>query len=300
MVGTINLVEKIAAAGADSHGRSRRSLERRSRTSFAIEALPKAVWQAADGGSARRRRRQPPASPRKIIKEGLSEYFIFTIEGTETIPNGWSKRMRASKRKTSPLKIQYRYRPQEYGDQLVRMYLLTNDKESKLGTTPLPDGVVRVFRDNGRDGLSYLTSQTIKYIPDRRQDRTEPGRRSGGDLRTDQAESRRATTSGCRSTAPTSSAAWTMEPAQIEVELTVAGWDEHQIFAQRIRNYTAKPIDVEIRRSFDGHVVFRSELKPMLHDYRTVQFTASVDAGKRRICCSRSSAIRAATPSRTT
>ena len=45
------------------------------------------------------------------------------------------------------------------------MYLLTNDEESKLGTTPLPDGVVRVFRDNGRDGLSYLTQQTIKYIP---------------------------------------------------------------------------------------------------------------------------------------
>ena len=64
-----------------------------------------------------------------------------------------------------PLKIQYRYRPREYGDQLVRMYLLTNDKESKLGTTPLPDGIVRVFRNNGRDGLSYLTQQNVKYIP---------------------------------------------------------------------------------------------------------------------------------------
>ena len=58
-----------------------------------------------------------------------------------------------------PFKIQYRYRPAEYGEQLVRMYLLTNNKDSKLGTTPLPDGVVRVFRDNGRDGLSYLTQQ---------------------------------------------------------------------------------------------------------------------------------------------
>ena len=36
---------------------------------------------------------------------------------------------------------------------------------------------------------------------------------------------------------------------------TVAGWDDHEVFTQRIRNYTAKPIDVEIRRSFDGHVV---------------------------------------------
>src|SRR6185312_4400071 len=96
---------------------------------------------------------------------GLSEYFIFSIEGTETIPNGWSKRMRSLDAKTVPFKIQYRYRPAEYGDQLVRMYLLTNDKDSKLGTTPLPDGAVRLFRENGRGGLSYLAAQTVKYIP---------------------------------------------------------------------------------------------------------------------------------------
>ncbi len=45
------------------------------------------------------------------------------------------------------------------------MYLLANDKDSKLGTTPLPDGVVRTFRDNGRDGLSFLAAQSVKYIP---------------------------------------------------------------------------------------------------------------------------------------
>ena len=33
--------------------------------------------------------------PKQVVKEGLSEYFIYTIEGTETIPNGWSKRMRS-------------------------------------------------------------------------------------------------------------------------------------------------------------------------------------------------------------
>ena len=25
-----------------------------------------------------------------IVKEGLSEYFMFSVEGTETIKNGWS------------------------------------------------------------------------------------------------------------------------------------------------------------------------------------------------------------------
>ena len=45
---------------------------------------------------------------------------------------------------------------------------------------------------------------------------------------------------------------------QIEVNSTVAGWDDHTLFDQRIRNYTKKPIDVEIRRTFPGHIVFRS------------------------------------------
>ena len=53
--------------------------------------------------------------PKEIIKEGLSEYFIYTIEGTETIPNGWSKRMRSFEGQTVPFKIQYRYRVRNTG-----------------------------------------------------------------------------------------------------------------------------------------------------------------------------------------
>ncbi len=30
---------------------------------------------------------------REVVKEGLSEYFLYTVEGRDTIPNGWSKRM---------------------------------------------------------------------------------------------------------------------------------------------------------------------------------------------------------------
>jgi hypothetical protein len=159
VVGTINLVEKIAQLAqipmkdvAALNEPMREELKR----SAALGAMDK--FGGGMGGAA-------PQAPKEIIKEGLSEYFIYTIEGTETIPNGWSKRVRSFEATDVPLKIQYRYRPKEYGDQLVRMYFMTNDEKSKLGTTPLPDGVVRVFRDNGRDGLSYLTQQSIKYIP---------------------------------------------------------------------------------------------------------------------------------------
>ena len=68
---------------------------------------------------------------------------------------------------------------------------------------------------------------------------------------------------------------------QIDVNSSLAGWDDHTIYVQRVRNYTAKPIDLEIRRPFDGHIVFRSGLKAKNHDYRTVEYAATVEAGKK-------------------
>ena len=120
----------------------------------------------------------------KIIeKESLSEYFIYSIPGTESVPHGWSKRMRLFEGLEAPFQVEYRWRPAEYGDQLVRMFILRNDKKSKLGTTPLPDGVVRLFRDNGRDGLSFLLQQAIKYVPIGQEIELNLGRGPGSDSR---------------------------------------------------------------------------------------------------------------------
>ena len=48
-----------------------------------------------------------------------------------------------------------------------------------------------------------------------------------------------------------------------------------------MRNYTKKPIDLEIRRTFAGHVVFRSELAAKNHDFQTVEYTAAVKPGEK-------------------
>jgi hypothetical protein len=45
---------------------------------------------------------------------------------------------------------------------------------------------------------------------------------------------------------------------------------------------TARPINVEIRRSYDEHVAFVSKLEPKLHDYQTIELTAQVDAGEKK------------------
>jgi len=279
VVGTINLVEKIAQL-------AQISVEQ-------VEAMDKDQLAVAKRGAGKMVLRgqntysggtiisagnlQWQDKEKEIIKESLSEYFIYTVEGTETIRDGWSKRMRSLEGQTIPFKIQYRYRPQEYGDQLVRMYLLTNNKESKLGTTPLPDGMVRVFRQNGRDGLSYLAQQSIKYVPIG--DKIELNLGADPNVIFELVKLRTLRDNMWMHGRGVNVFQRVDDGAvAIAVNSSVAGWDDHAFYAQRIRNYTAQPIAVEVRRAWDGHVVFRSALKPVLHDYRTPQFQATVPA----------------------
>jgi len=280
VVGRINLVEKIAELARIPMGEVE-GLTRKRRDELSRLVLKGALVGDAISAGQVPGRSSGSGAPKEIIKEGLSEYFIYTIEGTETIPNGWSKRMRSFHGQTVPFDIQYRYRQREYGDQLVRMYLLTNDEASKLGTTPLPDGTVRVFRDNGRDGLSFLVAQAIQYVPIGDKIELNLGVdpevifdlvkfriwRDNIWMRHDGTDVYRRVDDGA---------------IQIDVRSSVVGWDDHTIYAQRIRNYTDKPIDLEVRRAFDGHTLFRSPLAATNHDYRTVQYTETVDAGKRR------------------
>jgi hypothetical protein len=66
------------------------------------------------------------------------------------------------------------------------------------------------------------------------------------------------------------------------VNAAVAGWDEHSLYLQRIRNYTAKPIELEIRRSYDGHTFFKSQLEPKLFDFQTVEYSTKVKPGEKK------------------
>jgi hypothetical protein len=280
VVGTINLVEKIAQLANVpmdkvkelSEGRVRGL--RREVATRAMDRMAVSEAMAAPASAAALEEKQ-------IIKEGLSEYFIYSVEGTETIPNGWSKRMRSFEGHAVPLKIQYRYRPREYGDQLVRMYLLTNNTESKLGTTPLPDGVVRVFRNNGREGLSYLTQQNVKYVPigDKIELNLGPDPEVVFNL-TKLRASRDHVWMQINGTDKFQEVG--DDTIESQVNSTVVGWDDRSLFRQQIRNYTARPIDVEIRRTFNGHVVFRSQLEPAPHDFQTAQFTTQVAPGAKK------------------
>ena len=104
--------------------------------------------------------------PKEIKKEGLSEYFLYTIEGTETIPTGWSKRLISFDVDEVPVVNLYKYEQERYGNSVVRFLSFKNDEEHKLGDTPIPGGMLKVYRSTDDKGhLSYTGQSSFKYIP---------------------------------------------------------------------------------------------------------------------------------------
>jgi hypothetical protein len=107
-----------------------------------------------------------PSKPKEIQKEGLSEYFLYTIEGIETIPNRWSKRLQSFDVEAVPVVNLYKYEQERYGRGVVRFLSFKNDEDHRLGQTPIPGGMLKVYRDVGDQGhLSYTGQSSFKYIP---------------------------------------------------------------------------------------------------------------------------------------
>jgi len=103
---------------------------------------------------------------KEIKKEGLSEYFLYTIEGTETVPDKWGKRLLSFEAEDIPVKSLYKYDEERWGEQTIRFVSLANDKKHNLGDTPIPNGTVGIYSQADEQGyLSYVGGTDIKYIP---------------------------------------------------------------------------------------------------------------------------------------
>jgi hypothetical protein len=260
IVGTINLVEKVAdlarrqgipVPGPTNAPAAPAAPMPALKGQATRELMDRAEGQAMGGG----------ARAKEVIKEGLSEYFMFSVAGTETVPNGWSKRMEAVKADGVKFDIVYRMRAYEYGDRPVRFFIWRNDAEHKLGDSPLPDGLVRVFRDNGADGLAYLGEKLLRYVPVKAEIEVNlgPDDLVVYEMKKDQV----------------SRFNFAFDPKNND---NVCGWDEKQQWIHTIRNYREKPIAFELRLMIGGDVEYTSEVQTTLFDYRTTETKLSVDA----------------------
>jgi hypothetical protein len=185
VVGTINLVEKIVdLARRPPPGKWRELKEAdRSRVMHDFDdAAQKGEELGLDlqrqggmgggvGGRVLERKKQ-------VIKQGLSEYFLFTIEGREEIKDKEPKRLVALKVADVPLECMYKLTDRDGGKGFTKFYRFKNvklldeqGKEKKLsgmenlGLSPLPNGNVRLFFEYKTKDLAYVGGTETKYVP---------------------------------------------------------------------------------------------------------------------------------------
>ncbi len=163
IVGKVHLLDQIAHLARREHPYGRPGAVPISRE---IKAGLKAKRVLMDTAEAMPSATGKMPQKKEITKEGLSEYFIYTIEGTETISTGWSKRLPSFDTAGVPVVNLYKFEQRRYGDNPVRFLSFKNDKTHKLGETPIPGGILKVFRivDDAQH-LSYESQSGFKYIP---------------------------------------------------------------------------------------------------------------------------------------
>jgi len=228
VVGKINLLDRIAelARRQQPYGRPGYAVPYPvvgGAVDMAEAAAPRAELYAAK--SAMRQ------APKEIRKEGLSEYFLYTIEGTETINNGWGKRLISFTADEVPVKNLYRYEEERFGKVPVRFISFANDKAHSLGKEPIPGGLVKVFKKAGEGGyLSYIGAQESKYVPMDEEVKLNLG---GSDQ-----VSVKPVVMGYS----TDNYEWHND--------NIRGWDEHHNVKVEVANYRDIPVKVEVRRNF--------------------------------------------------
>ena len=171
--------------------------------------------------------------PREIIKEGLSEYFLYTIEGMETIADKWGKRLLSFEANSIDVNSLFKYDESRWGEDTIRFISFVNDEKHNLGKTPIPNGNVKVYATADSEGyLSYVGGMDVKYIP------------VGEEVELNLGPDRLV------SIVPTLMEFKT-DNYKCDKKGNVAGWDEIREWKVEITNTRKIPANIEIIRSFD-------------------------------------------------
>ncbi len=200
------------------------------------------------------------AKPKEIIKEGLSEYFLYTIEGKETIPNGWSKRLLSLRQADIPMINFYKYEEERYGTSVNRFISFTNDTNHKLGKEPLPDGLIKVFKKIDKENfLSYIGADHTKYIPMGEKVELNMGSCLDVEVEAKMMDFR------------------TKNYLFNNSGGNISGWDEERTYEIKVSNYRGLPAKVEVIRNFP-HQYWELSKQGEFGEYKkvdidTVQFT---------------------------
>jgi len=232
------------------------------------EGAEVATYEYAQAVGGARTELDMASKKKEITKEGLSEYFLYTIEGTETIPDGWSKRLPSFKVKDVPVKNLYKYEEERYGANVIRFLSFKNDKEHNLGDTPIPDGVIKVFRTADEQAhLSYTGQAGFKYIPV--DENVELNLGAAPDVRVKPKLMKYSTAN-----------------YSFDRRGNIDGFDEIKTFKVEVENFRDIPVRVEVTRNFPNQFFTFDKSGDLAKfeqvDLDTVKFTIDLPANGKR------------------
>jgi hypothetical protein len=204
------------------------------------------------------------AKPKEIIKEGISEYFLYTVEGRDTIPTGWSKRLPSFKTPEVPITSYYKFEKEQWGDRVMRYYRFTNSEPSKLGKEPLPDGQVKAFRTVTDDNLYAFVGRTsVKYIPVNETVEME----LGNDLEV---------------LVKPILTNWEKTKLQFDGNGNVKGWTVRETWQVEVQNSKDIEVVLDVRRNFAGDWSLKTDASYEKVDANKVKFVLSLKAHEKR------------------
>lgn len=252
VVGTVNLVENIAelARGSWRYAELDDNLRHEVRTRLsgkirlAEKAPPKPAAMPSPESTTLSGGDKFYDKPKDIIKEGLSEYFLFTVEGRENIPNGWQKRLRAFSAKDVPVKVVYRASDRQTGGAVHKFYEFRNtreagqDPQTSLGVSPLPDGTVHIFSEDAQHNLSYQGGVYMKYAATGDKVKLDAGRTREVLVRTFVRDFRRS--------------GFTTD-TRYDKSHYVKAWTDTYYYESEIESTLNRPVSIEIERTFPGN-----------------------------------------------
>ena len=282
LVGKVNVLDEIADLAKRQYAYDRPGVgvdkdgdDRLSKRFIDSAFTSKYVWKGVNGDLAA----FDVLDIKEIMKEGLSEYFLYTIEGTETIADKWGKRLPSFDVEDIDVESLYKYDEERWGNQTVRFVSFANDEEHNLGQTPIPDGSVKIFGNASDEGyLSYVGETYTKYIP------------VGEEIELNLGAARLVE----------------IEPKLMEFKTdnyvfddndNVAGWDEIRTWEIEITNTRKLPVEIEITRGFGTpywtlqtdaiyekhdatHARFKTQLQP--RSKQTLDYTVTTYHGRRQ------------------
>jgi hypothetical protein len=257
VVGVIRLVEEIARLARASEAREGTKTGK-------IEAAGVFLSYATPSEAFQELERKQAQQPREVVKEALGEYFLYTVEGRDTIPNGWSKKLPSFRTAGVPITSYYKYERERWGDAVTRFYRFTNSAPSKLGKEPLPDGSVMAFRLATDDKLySFVGRTSVKYIPIQETVEME----LGGDREV---------------LVKPRLMDWEKRDLAFDQNGNVKGWTSKETWEIEVQNSKEIEIVLDIRRSFRGDWTLASKANPETVDGNKVKFVVPLKPLEKR------------------